>query len=222
MTHPPCFPANHPTCRIFLPTNIRPRNYCTAGVKFGPSWIVFPYSKAIPKSSYSAEPGNPRSVHVEILGPLSKRREVSRGYVIQASTSLGNHVETANVEQTDAGGVQQRTPLLVRFQGTAILRDLDYIVSLNPNLQKWATNSASNTPSTSAVNHFIRYQHRKLVGQIPILTYSEHLNSPVGKHQVSLSTLTNLDSSNRLTSVAPVADGTGLAWLRLAPRKNPR
>ena len=126
--------------------------------------------------------------------------------------------EAGIVERIGAGGVQQPMP---PFVGTIALRDFESIASPNQNLQKCATNPTNNTLSASTVNHFIRRQRRKPLEDIPILTHSEHPNSPVGKYQASLSALANSDSSNRLTSVVPMADETDLAWLRLPlPRKN--
>ena len=148
--------------------------------------------------------------------------EPSRAGIIRTSTSLGSPAETGNVERADARGVQKPTPPLVRLQGTIVLRDLESIASPNPNVQKRTTNSPSNTPSTSTVNHFIRCQHRKLLEKIPILTYSDHPNSPAGNCQVSFSALANSDSLNGLTSAVLMADETDLAWPRLArSHRNP-
>ena len=93
--------------------------------------------------------------------------EVSRVHTIRASMSLGNLAESGNVERTDAEGVQQPTPPPLGFQGTTVLRDPESIASPNLNLQKRATNSARNIPSTSTVNHFIRRQHRKSLRRSP-------------------------------------------------------
>ena len=112
-------------------------------------------------------------------------------HIIRASTSLGNPEETGKIERTDVGGAQEPTPPLVGFQGTTVLRDLEFTASPNPNLSKRAAKSTNDIPSTSIVNHFIRRQYRKLLGKIPILTYFEHPNSQVGKYQVSLSALAN-------------------------------
>ena len=136
-------------------------------------------------------------------------------HIIRAPTSLGNPEEIGNIDRTDAGGAQEPTPPLVGFQGTTVLRDLEFTASPNPNLSKRATNSTNDIPPTSTVNHFIRRQHRKLLGKIAILTYFEHPNSQVGKYQVSLSALANSDSLNRLTLTVPVADEIDLAWLML-------
>ena len=76
-------------------------------------------------------------------------------------------LQSGNVERIDAEGVQQPTPPPLGFEGTTVLRDLESIASPNLNLQKRVTNSASNIPSTSTVNHFIRRQHRKLLEKIP-------------------------------------------------------
>ena len=149
--------------------------------------------------------------------------EVSRVHIIRAPTSLGNPEEIGNIDRTDAGGAQEPTPPLVGFQGTTVLRDLEFTASPNPNPPKRAANSTNDIPSTSTVNHFIRRQHRKLLGKIPVLTYFEHPNSQVGKYQVSLLALANSDSSNRLTLTVPMADEIDLAWLMLpAPPQEPR
>ena len=185
---------------------------------------------------------DPESSDAKILGPLSKRREVnlrrrffeeetarvqlpievSRVHVVQPSTSHGKPAETSTIEGAEIGDAEQLIPPSVGFQGTSVLRDLEAIASPNPNLPKRARNpslqSATNsTPSTSTVNRFIRRQHRKLLGKIPILTYFKHPNSPTGKYQVSLSPLTNSGSLAGLTSAVPMADEADLAWLRLPP-----
>ncbi|KAF9650350.1 hypothetical protein BDM02DRAFT_3076107, partial [Thelephora ganbajun] len=182
---------------------------------------------------------DPESSDAKILGPLSKRREVnlrwrffeeetakvqppievSRVHTIQASTSFDKSAKTDATERTDTRDVRKPTPPPVGFQGTSVLRDLESIASPNPNIPKRVRNSSfpnltNDTSPISTVNHFIRRQHRKLLGKIPILTYLKHPNSPVGKYQVSLSPLARSDSLVALTSAVPMADEADLAWLR--------
>ena len=57
VTYPSSSSANHPSCRIFPPTGIPPRNHYTAEIKPVPPWIVSLCSKVTPKFSYSAEAG---------------------------------------------------------------------------------------------------------------------------------------------------------------------
>lgn len=176
---------------------------------------------------------NPESSDAKILGPLSKRREVnlrwrfferetakvwppievSRVHAVQPPTPHGKPTETGTTERGDTGDVGQPTPPLVGFQGTSVLRDLESIASPGPNIPKHAANPSFHT---STVNRFIRRQHRKLLGNIPILTYSKHPNSPVGKYGVSLSPLA-CSRLVDLTSTVPMADEADLAWLRLPP-----
>jgi len=185
---------------------------------------------------------DPESADAKILGPLSKRREVnlrrrffkqetakvqppievSRVHIVQASTSHGKPVETGTIEGAEIGDAEQLIPPSVGFQGTSVLCDLEAIASPNPNHPKRtrdpSLHSATNgILSISTVNRFIRRQHRKLLGKIPILTYSKHPNWPTGKYEVSLSPLANSGSLVRLTSAVPMADEADLAWLRLPP-----
>jgi len=178
---------------------------------------------------------NPESSDAKILGPLSKRREVnlrwrffeketakiqppieaSRVHFVQASVLHDKSTETSTIEG-------QLTPPPVGFQGTSVLHDLEAIASPNPNLPKHTRNPVlrnptDTDPSSSTVNRFIRRQHRKLLRKIPILTYSKHPLSPVGKYQVSLSPLAYSGSPIMLTSAVPMADEADLAWLRLPP-----
>ena len=179
---------------------------------------------------------DPESSDAKILGPLSKRREVnlrwrffeeetakvlppievSRVHTVEPPTSLDEPVETGTIKGAKTGGVSQSTSPPVGFQGTSVLSDLESIASPNPNVPKHATspplpNPTNNTPPTSKINRFIRRQHRKLLGKIPILTYFKHPTNPVGKYEVSLSPLVGL------TSAIPMADEADLAWLRLPP-----
>ena len=145
--------------------------------------------------------------------------EASRVHAVRSPTPLDKLVETGTVEGADT---EEPTPPPVGFQGTSVLRDLESIASPNPNIQKHATNptfpnSTNNTPSTSTVNRFIRRQHQKLLGRIPILTYLKHPNSPVGKYEVSLSPLASSSLLTGLTLTVPMADEADLAWLRLPP-----
>jgi len=181
---------------------------------------------------------DPKSSEAKILGPLSKRREVnlrwrffeeetakvrvpievSRLHAIQTHTT-----QTGEIEGTDTRDTERLTPPPVGFQGTSVLHDLEAIASPNPNLPKRATSpslphsTTNNTSSTPTVNHFIRRQHRKLLGKIPILTYSKRPNSPMGQYEVSLSPFVCSESSTGLTSAVPMADEADLAWLRLPP-----
>ena len=185
---------------------------------------------------------DPKSSDAKILGPLSKRREVnlkwrffeeemtkvqlpievSRVHVVQASMSHDKPAETNTIERADIRDAEQLIPPPVGFQGTSVLRDLEAIASPNPNLPKRTSNSplqsaTDSTSSTSTANKFIRRQHRKLLGKIPILTYFRHPDSPTGKYQVSLSPLAYSSFLTRLTSAVPMADEADLAWLRLPP-----
>ena len=181
---------------------------------------------------------DPASADAKILGPLSKRREVnlrwrffkeeiakvrppievSREHVIQASMPLEKSTETGTIEGVDTGNAKQPTPPPVGFQGTSILRDLESIASPSPNIPRRAMNPPlpNNASSTPTVNHFIRRQHRKLLREIPILTYFEHPDSPAGKYQVSLSPLAP-PSLPGLVPTIPMADEADLAWLNLPP-----
>lgn len=181
---------------------------------------------------------DPTSSDAKTLGPLSKRREVnlkwrffeqetakvrppievSRVHATQTSTSLDKPVGTTTVE----GNMARQTPPAVGFQGTSVLRDLEFIASPNPNVPKRTENLSlpnrtNDTSPTSTVNRFIRRQHRKLLGKIPIITYFKHPNSPVGRYQVSLSPLVHSGPATRLASAVPTADDADLAWLRLPP-----
>ena len=185
---------------------------------------------------------DPESSDAKILGPLSKRREfnlkwkffkeemtkvqppieVSRVHIVQASASHDNPAETSTIEGADIKDAEQLTPPPVGFQGTSVLRDLEAIASPNPNLPKRPSNpplqsATGSTPSTSTANRFIRRQHRKILGKIPILTYFKHPDSPTGKYEVSLSPLAYSGFLTRLTSAVPMADEADLAWLRLPP-----
>ena len=185
---------------------------------------------------------DPGSSDARILGPLSKRREVnlrwrffkketakvqppievSRIHVVQASKSHDKSAETSTTEGPEAGDMERPTPPSVGFQGTSVLRDLEAIAFPNPNIPKRARDpplqGATNTAlPISTVNRFIRRQHRKLLGKVPILTYFKHPNSPIGKYEVSLSPLVYSDSLAMLTSTVPMADEADLAWLRLPP-----
>ena len=177
---------------------------------------------------------DPESSDAKILGPLSKRREVnlrwrffeeetarvqppievSRVHVSRASKSHDKPGETGTIEGSEIRDVERSTPPSVGFQGTTVLRDLEAIAFPNPNVRKRATNDPLSTPT---VNHFIRRQHRKLLGKIPILTYYKHPSSPTGKYEVSLSPLADSRLLKRLTSAVPMADEADLAWLRLPP-----
>lgn len=154
--------------------------------------------------------------------------EVSRVHVLQASTSLDKLAETGVFEESNAKNANQPTPPPVGFQGTSVLRDLETIASPSSNIQKRAIDPALSDPPyniacapistpTCTVNHFIRRQHRKILANIPILTYSKHLKNPIGKYQVSLSPLAHSGPPTRLTSAVPMADEADLAWLRLPP-----
>ena len=148
--------------------------------------------------------------------------EVSRVHVVPASASHHKPAETSTIEGADIKDAEQLIPPPVGFQGTSVLRDLEAIASPNPNLPKRTShpplqNATNSTPSTSIANRFIRRQHRKLLGKIPILTYSKHPDSPSGKYQVSLSPLAHSGFLTRLTSAVPMADEADLAWLRLPP-----
>ena len=184
---------------------------------------------------------DPKSSDAKILGPLSKRRgvnlrwrffeeevakiqppiEASRAHAVQVAGSLDNLTETGATKQAYAGDVEL-TPAPIGFQGSSILCDLESIASPNPNVPKHTANPSlpnptHNIPPTPTVNRFIRRQHRKLLGKIPILTYFKHPNSPVGKYHVSLSPFGYSDSLTELASVVPMADEADLAWLRLPP-----
>ena len=171
---------------------------------------------------------DPESSDAKILGPLSKRREVnlrwrffeqetakvwppievSRAHTVGPPLQLDKLAATSTIEGAEARDVGQPTPPPVGFQGTSVLSDLESIVSPNP---------TNNTPFISTVNRFIRRQHRKLLGKIPILTYSKLPNSRVGKYEVSLSPLAHSGSLVGLSSTVPMADEADLAWLRLPP-----
>ena len=183
---------------------------------------------------------DPESSDAKILGPLSKRREVnlrwryfedetakvwppievSRVHTLKPPTQFDKPAANGTIEGEGARDVGHPTPPPVGFQGTSVLRDLESIA--NPNIPKHAVNPSlqnpiNYAPPTPTVNRFIRRQHRKLLGKIPILTYFKHPKSPVGKYEVSLSPLASSGLLAGLDSTVPMADEADLAWLRLPP-----
>jgi hypothetical protein len=201
-------------------------------------------SKQLQHPTTLPDRADPASPDAKILGPLSKRREVnirwkffktetakaqppieaSRVHVLQTPAPPHKPVKTSAIGEPDAENAKQPTPPPVGFQGTSVLRDLEAIASPNPNTPKQVKGltlpdprPSTTSTSTSTVNRFIRRQHRKILANIPVLTYFKHPNSPIGKYQVSLSPLAHSDSSNGLTSTAPMADEADVAWLRLPP-----
>ena len=175
---------------------------------------------------------NPTSSDAKILGPLSKRREVnlrrkfferetarvrpplevSRVHITELRTPLNDPAKT----HENAGKEKPPTPPLVGFQGTSVLRDLELVASPNLNSLKSTVEPTLPDPARhmTAVNRFIRRQHRKILTEIPILTDSKPPNCPTGRYQVSPSPLA---CSDVLTSAVPMADEADLAWLRLPP-----
>lgn len=157
--------------------------------------------------------------------------ELFRVHVLQASTSPDKLAKPDAIEPKAESAKQPSPPPIVGFQGTSVFRDLEAIASPNLDIQKRVVGSAlpippssitsvhirTSTPTTK-VNRFIRRQHQKILARIPILTYLEHPNDPIGKYQVSLSPLAHLgSSSNKLSSAVAMADEADLAWLRLPP-----
>ena len=183
---------------------------------------------------------DPESSDAKILGPLSKRREVnlrwrffegetarvqvpievSRVHISQASESHDKPRETNTLEGAKVGDAGQPRPPSVGFQGTTVLRDLEVIAS--PNRNQPLQNATNDPVSASAVNHFIRRQHRKILRKIPILTHCSHPSGPAGKYEVSLSPLVDSSLLKRLPSVVPMAEEADIAWLTLPPPQKPK